>query len=270
MRQWLGVAAAAIIVTVGGCMSDRGADSDTPFEAERYPTLQKYLDSACAQFCTAFGVALAARYETDTSALPGLDWPFEMPPRKRSNATNFPDSNTSWFVGYNELIDTTRFAAVWDLGRIVDTGVLDFSSPIVATRIEHWINYVLVEELGDDPSQWGATLDVSLGHLDDDEGTLEAGLQATHRVRAHCSKRPCDSLKITITEGQFGKTGGELSTSTLSGVISGTVKFTEFDVLLGHDATYIWNLVGTITDGAATITATSAEFSETSSYSLCP
>jgi len=251
-------------------MSDKGADSDTPFEAERYPALQKYLDSACAQFCTAFDVALAARYETDTSVLPGLDWPFEMPPRKRSNTGNAPDSNTSWFVGYNELIDTTRFGAVWDLGRIVDTGVLVFDSPIVATRIEHWVNYVRVEQPGNDPTKWSAILDVSLGDLDEDVALLTASLEVTHRVRGHCNKLPCDSLKITLTEGQFGKIGEDLSTSTLSGTISGTIKFTEFDVLLGHDATFIWNLSGTIADGVATITATSAEYTATSSYSLCP
>jgi len=277
MSRWVALLAAVGILTVAGCMSDKGANGDTPFEAPRYPAMRSYLDSAFAQFCASFDDALAARFEIDTDTIPDLEWPFKMPPRRRDGTPNSFDENTSWGVGYNRQIDTTRFDAFWDLGRFVDTGVLIYTSPIVASRIEHVIYYNRIDGFGDEENEWSGALNVSLSELDAETAQLAAGIEADHKVGGRCNKLACDKVEIVITNGEFGKVAGEFDLSTLSGVITGTITLTEFDVILGHDAVFIWEITGTITDGVANVTAgtrsptgSSGKFSETDSYSLCP
>lgn len=270
MARWGLIGIIVIVLGIAGCTEDKGANSETPLEAARYPALEEYLDSALAEFCGAFHDALDARFETDTALIPGIEWPFEMPPRRRDGQTNFVDENTSWGVGYNRQIDTTRYAAFWDLGRLVDTGVLLHTSPIVATRVEHQISYGRLDGFGDDETSWDGIIDVSLSDLDADSANLSATFEGSHQVGERCGGLACDVLELTITSGRFGKLDGNLELSTLSGIISGTFKFTEFDVILGHDAIYTWEIQGTVANGVVTATASSGNFSATSTYySLC-
>ncbi len=270
MGRWGLVCLAVGLLGMAGCMTDKGANGDTPFEASRYPALQSDLDSALAVFCASFDDALAARFGTDTAAVPGIQWPFAMPPRRRDGTTNYVDENTSWGVGYNRQIDTTRYAAFWDLGRLVDTGVLIHTSPIVATRVEHMISYGRIDGFGDGEVSWDGILSVTLSELDAETAQLFVSFEGSHQVGEECSGLACDEIDIAITNGQFGKVGGQLDLSTLSGTVTGTIKLTEFDVILGHDAVFVWELSGAITDGVASVTMSSGKFSATESYPLCP
>lgn len=259
-----------LLVVAAGCMSDKGPNSDTPFEASRYPAMKSYLDSACAQFCVIFEDALAARFETDTANIPGLDWPYEMPTHGRTNPTNYVDANTSWGVNYDLTVDTTRYLAFWDLGRLVDTGVLIHTSPIPATRVEHSLIYGRQDGEGDNEVTWDGNLSVILTDLDSAVAGLSAVFVAKHQVGLECGNSICDDIQLTINDGEFTKVGDELSFATLSGTVQGTIKLTEFDVLLGYDAVFTWVVSGTITDGVANLTVSSGEFSQSETYSLCP
>lgn len=270
MGRWVMVCIAVAVLGVTGCTSDKGANSETPLEAARYPAFQSYLDSAFAEFCASFDAALAARYETDTATIPGIEWPFEMPPRRRDGATNFVDENTSWGVGYNRQIDTVRYAAFWDLGRLVDSGVIVHTSPIVATRVESNVSYGRIDGFGDAEVSWDGILNVVLSELDTDAARLSASFAGGHQIGEKCGGLACNVIEVAITNGQFGKTGGELDLGTLSGTVTGTIKFTEFDVLLGYDAIFTWEISGTVTNGVAIVTASTGNFSATGNYSLCP
>lgn len=259
----------AMLGTVG-CMSDKAANSESPMEAARYPAFETHLESAFAELCASFNDALAARITTDTATIPGIEWPFEMPPRRRDGTTNFVDENTSWGVGYNRQIDTTRYAAFWDLGRLVDTGVIAHMSPIVATRVEHELSYGRIDGFGDEEVSWDAILDVTLSELDTETAQLSARFEGSHQIPEQCGGLACDVIEIVVTNGQFGKVDGQLDLSTLSCTVTGTIKLTEFDVLLGHDAIFTWEIEGTVTNGIATVTASSGNFIATSTYySLC-
>lgn len=264
----LSVLIVAGALALSACMSDRS--TNTPLEDERYSAVQASLDSACAQFCLAFGDALEARFETDTALIPGLEWPFEMPPRQRTLLQNAVDDSTSWGAGYDVRVDTTRYRAFWGLGRFVDTGVIEHTSPIVATAIRNRLIYSRVDGSGDDKTEWSGTLTAWLKELDTDTADLSATFTAAHKVGEHCDKRDCDEFEIEITDGHFNKIGDDLALSTLSANLTGTFKLTEFSAILGYDAVYIWELSGTITDGVASITASSGKFTETGTYSLCP
>lgn len=263
----------AITATLGfaSCTSDKGANADTPFEASRYPEIAQYLGDAFAQFCASFDDALEARTKTDTALIPAIEWPFEVPAHRRTSANNFVDENTSWGVVANFDIGTSSFAAFWDLGRIVDSGVLVHDSPIIATHIESEISYGRVDGFGDDEASWEGKVKVSLSELDTESAQLAASIRdARHKIKGECGDLACDDMELFITAGEFGKVGGELSLTTLSGTISGTIKLTEFDVILGHDAVFVWDVSGTIDNGVATVTLSSGEFSKSGTYSICP
>jgi hypothetical protein len=258
------------VLGISGCMSDKAANSETPMEAARYPALEAHLENAFAELCGLFDDALAARFVTDTALIPGIEWPFEMPPRRRDGTTNFVDENTSWGVGYNRPVDTTRYVAFWDLGRLVDTGVIAHTSPIVATRVEHELQYGRIDGFGDEAVSWDAILDVTMSELDAETAQLSASLDGSHQIPEQCSGLACDVIEIVVSNGQFGKVGGQLDLATLSGTVTGTMKLTEFDVLLGHDAIFTWELSGTISNGVATVTASSGNFQASGTYALCP
>ncbi len=258
------------VLGVSGCMSDKAANSETPMEAARYPALETHVEKAFAELCASFNDALAARFETDTALIPGIDWPFEMPPRRRDGTTIFVDENTSWGVGYNRQVDTTRYAAFWDLGRLVDTGVIAHTSPIVATRVEHELSYGRIDGFGDEEVSWDATLDVTLSELDTETAQLAASFEASHQIPERCGGLACDVIGIVVSNGQLGIVGGQLDLATLSGTVTGSIKLTEFDVILGHDAIFTWELSGTISNGVATVTVSSGNFQATGSYPLCP
>lgn len=264
------VVAVVGVLGIAGCESDKGPNSETPLEAARYPAMEAYLDSAFAEFCNAFEDALAAQVDTDTAHIPGIVWPFEMPPRRRDGNTNLVDENTSWGVSYNRPIAGTTYAAFWDLGRLVDTGRIGFDSPILATIVEHKITFARLDGFGDDEISREAVVRVSLSDLDDPTSHLSASFTAGRSIVEGCGGLPCDAVDIDITDGQFQKVGEVLDLSTLTGTVTGTVKFTEFDVIMGHDAIFIWTLSGTISNGVATVTASSSQFSATSDYPLCP
>lgn len=269
--DWSAVACLiTVLLTASGCVSDKAANSDTPLEAARYAAIEPLLDSACAQFCGSFADALAARAEVDTALVPGLEWPFEMPPRRRDGESNLVGTDISWGVGYNRLLDTTRFAAFWKLGRFVDTGVMVHTSPIPATRIWHNVAYGRVEGSGKSAVSWTGTIDVSVSELDTESGELTASIVGSHTIGEECGGLACDVIEVGISNGRFSMNGDDYDLSTLSGVVYGTIKFTEFDRILGHDAVYIWELSGTVTDGVATIAASSGNFTASGSHSLCP
>lgn len=272
-RTWIGwslTVAVAGLLGMAGCMDDKSANGDTPLEAQRYPALQMAVDSAMSQLCAAIDDALEARLVTDTGAIPGLEWPFPMPPRRRDGTSNFVDENTSWGVGYNQFADTTRYVAFWDLGRLVDTGVLIHTSPIEASRVEHEVIHGRIDGFGDGAVEWEGVLKVSLDNLDTPTASLAISQRASYSVGKHCNEQPCDSVVINLTGAQFQKINGAWDTSTLSGTITGRIRRIEFDVILGYDVQYGWDISGAVVDGVATITLSSGRFAESDTYPLCP
>lgn len=262
--------AAVAMLTLLGCMSDKGTNDETPFEAARYPMVQAHLDSAITQFCVMFEDALAARLVTDTGLIPGLKWPFTLPARRRDGASPLVTDSISWGVGYDRLIDTTRYIAFWSLGRFVDTGVLVHTSQIAATRVRHSLQYGLINGFGDDRVAWGAFVEAYISHLDKDTASVVATIDASHSIRQLCNKTPCDDIDIRIADGTVGKSAGAFDFSTLSGTVEGTIKFTELSALLGFDAVYEWEISGAIANGLATLTISSGRFTQTDTYPLCP
>jgi hypothetical protein len=233
--------------------------------------MEQYLSDAFAQFCASFDDALEARAKTDTALIPAIEWPFEVPAHRRTSANNFVDENTSWGVVANFSSGTTSFAAFWDLGRIVDTGVLVHDSPILATQVISEISYGRVDGFGDNETSWQGKVKVTLSELDTETADLSASIfDANHRIKGECGNLACDEIDIVISDGAFGQVGGNFSFATLSGVVSGTIMLTEFDVILGHNAVFVWELSGTIADGVASVTLSSGDFSQTGTYSLCP
>jgi hypothetical protein len=272
-RTWIGwslTVAVAGLLGMAGCMDDKGANGDTPLEAERYPAAQLAVDSALSQMCVVINDALVARLETDTGAIPGLEWPFPMPPRRRDGNSNFVDENTSWGVGYNRVIDTTRYVAFWDLGRLVDTGVLIHTSPIEASRVVHEVIYGRIDGFGDGAVEWEGVLKVTLDDLDTETATLSANLRASYSVGKRCNEQPCDSVVIAITDAAFDKSGGVWDLGTLSGQVSGRIRRTEFDVILGYDVVFAWDLSGAIVDGTVNLRLASGRFAQSDTYTVCP
>lgn len=267
----MGIMAIAVVLGASGCTSDAGTNGDSPFEAERYPEMEQHLTNALAQFCASFNDALQAQTKTDTALIPAIEWPFEVPAHRRTSPNNFVDENTSWGVVANFSIGTSSLASFWDLGRLVDTGVIVHDSPIIATQVISEISYGRVDGVGDDVTNWSGKVKVALSELDTESAGLTASIvDANHKVKGECSDRNCDEIDIVISNGAFGRVGGEFSFATLSGTIAGTIKLTDFDVILGHDAIFVWDVTGTVVDGVATVTMSSGEFSETGTYSLCP
>lgn len=269
--RWMGILAITAILGISGCTSDSGTNGDTPFEAARYPEMEQYLTDAFAQFCASFEDAMDAQIKTDTALIPAIEWPFEVPAHRRTSPNNFVDENTSWGVVTNFDIGTSSFAAFWDLGRFVDSGVIVHDSPILATQVISEISYGRVDGFGDDETSWEGKLKVTLSELDMASAELGASIvNANHKVKGECGDLACDEIDIVISEGEFGKVGGEFSFATLSATVAGTIKLTDFDVILGHDAIFVWEVSGAVVDGVATVTLSSGDFSETGTYSLCP
>lgn len=267
----MGILAITAILGISGCTSDSGTNGDTPFEAARYPEMEQYLTDAFAQFCASFEDAMDAQIKTDTALIPAIEWPFEVPAHRRTSPNNFVDENTSWGVVTNFDIGTSSFAAFWDLGRFVDSGVIVHDSPILATQVISEISYGRVDGFGDDETSWEGKLKVTLSELDMASAELGASIvNANHKVKGECGDLACDEIDIVISEGEFGKVGGEFSFATLSATVAGTIKLTDFDVILGHDAIFVWEVSGAVVDGVATVTLSSGDFSETGTYSLCP
>lgn len=267
----IGLIAIAVLLGMSGCTSDSGTNGDTPFEAERYPEMEQYLSDAFAQFCASFDDALEAQIRTDTALIPAIEWPFEVPAHRRTSANNFVDENTSWGVVANFDIGLSSFAAFWDLGRLVDSGVIVHDSPIPATQVISDISYGRVDGFGDDETSWEGRLRVTLSELDTESAELTASIvNANHKVKGECGDLACDEIDIFVNDGTVGKVGGEFNFATLSGTIDGTIQLTDFDVILGHDANFVWDVTGTVVDGVATVTLSSGDFSRTGTYSLCP
>jgi hypothetical protein len=270
MERGLQVLAAVAVLSFVGCMSDKGTNDETPFEAARYPIIQAHLDSAITQFCVMFEDALAARLVTDTGLIPGLKWPFKLPARRRDGASPLVTDSISWGVGYDRLIDTTRHIGFWSLGRFVDTGVLVHTSSLPASRVRHSLQYGLIDGFGDDRVAWGGFVEAYISHLDSDTASVEAIIDASHSIGQLCHKMPCDDVDIRLSGGTVGKIAGTFDFSTLSATIQGTIKFTELNAILGFDAVYEWEISGAIVNGLATLTISSGRFSQTDTYPLCP
>lgn len=263
----IGITVITVVLGISGCTSDSGTNGDSPFEAERYPEMEQYLTDAFTQFCASFQDALEAQTRTDTALIPAIEWPFEVPAHRRTSPNNFVDENTSWGVVTNFDIGTSSFAAFWDLGRLVDSGVLVHDSPIIASQVISEISYGRVDGFGDDETSWEGKVKVTLSELDTETALLSASIvDANHKVKGECGDLACDEIDIVISDGTFGQIGGEFDFGTLSGTVAGTIKLTDFDVILGHDAIFVWEIDGTITNGVATVTASSGDFSATSTY----
>ncbi len=266
---WTSVVWSVLVLVFSGCMTDKGANGDTPFEAARYAAMQAYLQDAFDQLCASYNDALEAQFETDTASIPALTWPFSIPARRHVGSNQPTDEDISWGVGYNVLSGTTRLFARWDLGRLADTGRLVFDSPLPASRVTHNLVYVRNDQFDEVEENWEANIHVNLNNLDEATATATSEFTAAHTISEQCGGLACDEIEIVITEGEISKAGGNFDAGTLAAVVNGTITLTEFDIILGHEAIYTWEISGTFSGGLANLTLSSGEFSETSTYSLC-